>query len=113
MQFKKLIPEAENGKHWKPTEVGEWIQGRVKEYITDGFGNKQILLSRGFDEYGDEILTTIPTHKGLMRYYSLIKIGDYIKVTLIDILPPYADGYAPSYKYDVEIAPEEEEHKGD
>ena len=48
-----------------------------------------------------------------MRYYSLIKIGDYIKVTLIDILPPYADGYAPSYKYDVEIAPEEEEHKED
>ena len=108
MKFKKLVPEAGNCKHWKPSQKGEWIEGYVKDYIKDGFGNAQILLDRGVDNNGNEIETTIPTHTNLQKYYSQIKIGDYIKVTLNDIIPPRFEGNSPSYIYDVGIISSED-----
>lgn len=107
MKFKKIIAEAGNIKYWKPTREGEWIQGFVEEFIKDGFGNKQILLRRE-DENGEAIKTTIPTHEDLKRYYGLIDIEDFIKVTLVEIIPPRVEGYSPQYKYEVEVAVSED-----
>jgi hypothetical protein len=110
LPFKTLMPEADNSKFWKPEEEGEWIQGKVQEYILDGFGNHQILLDRGIDEdTGEKIETVLPSHKNLRRYYSQIQIGDIIKVTVKKIIPPKNEGYYPFFIYDVGILPSEED----
>jgi len=117
MASRELIPEAGNCRFWKPEEPGDWIQGKVKgfEIPSSKFGKQvQILLYRGTDEYtGEEIMTYLPAHTNLKSYYSSIKIGDHIKVTLKEIIPPYTQGYSPSFKYKVEIISDEEEHKED
>ena len=109
MEFKTLVPEADNTRFWKPKEEGEWIQGRVQEYILDGFNNHQIVLDRGIDdETGEKIETVLPSHKNLRRYYSLIKIGDIIKVTVKRIIPPKEDGFYPIFIYEVGISPSDD-----
>ena len=117
MTSRELIPEAGNCRFWKPEEPGDWIQGRVEGFETPSsmFGKHvQILLYRGTDGYtGEEIMTYLPAHTNLKSYYPLIKIGDYIKVTLKAIIPPYTQGYSPSFKYKVEIISDEENTKED
>lgn len=94
------IGEEPFSPYWKPNSVGENIEGNVYDFEQGDYG-KQILLYRGEDG-GDLLITTLPAHRNLMRYYENLGIGDYIRVTVTDIKPPAKDDGYPMNIYKVE-----------
>ena len=89
MAFQKLIVEEDkNSKFWSPKVEGDYIEGNIAGDAQDQFGNRQIVLDRGTDENGEMIKTTLPAHHSLKRYYNHINDGDYVRVTLVKIIPP-------------------------
>ena len=106
MAFEQIAPEVtKNAKYWNPEMTGESIEGHVYDDAHDKFGNRLIVLDRGEDENGNVITTTLPGHRNLTKYYSKIKNGDYIRVTLIDVKQPKKEGNRPYKIYKVEIDP--------
>ena len=79
MTFIDLKAKSEYSRYWRP-EVGEFIEGLVVNEENDSYGNLQIVLKVGEDENGDDLLTTLPSHRNLRRFYNDIKGGDYIRV---------------------------------
>ena len=87
--------------YWKPTSVGEFIEGNIYDFEKNDYGHKQILLYRG-EEDGDLLITTLPSHRNLLRYYDNLSIGDYIRVTVTDIKEPAKEGQYPINIYKVQ-----------
>ncbi|WP_295594318.1 hypothetical protein [uncultured Methanobrevibacter sp.] len=79
MTFIDLKAKSEYSRYWRP-EVGEFIEGLVVNEEHDSYGNLQIVLKVGEDENGEDLLTTLPSHRNLRRFYNEIKGGDYIRV---------------------------------
>ena len=47
--------------YWKPTTVGESIEGNVYDFEEDDYGHERMLLYRG-EEDGEPLVTTLPSH---------------------------------------------------
>lgn len=99
MAFEEIISDGEDGGYWNPVTVGQSIEGNLKEFETDNWGKKRIVL-----EKEDEEEVRLPGHADLQQYTKKLEIGDYIKVTLIKIKesndPDYND--KPFYKVEVD-----------
>ena len=48
------------------------------------------------------LITTIPSHRNLMRYYSNLEIGDYVRITVTDVREPTREGQYAINIYKVE-----------
>ena len=102
MAFKDVeIGEEPFSLYWKPSTKGEHIEGNIYDFEDDQYGNKQILLYRG-EENGDMLITTLPSHRNLMRYYSNLEIGDYVRITVTDVREPTREGQYAINIYKVE-----------
>jgi len=78
-------------KFWKPEEKGDNVEGNVFKIEKDQWDNDRIVLDLGDDENGQLMTTTLPAHASLQRFIPNIGVGDYIKVTLIDLIEPESD----------------------
>lgn len=92
--------------YWRPNTKGESIEGNIYDFEENDYGNKQIVLYVG-EENDDMLLTTLPSHRNLMRYYSNLEIGDYIRVTVTDVKAPMKEGQFPINIYKVEKDPDQ------
>lgn len=107
MSFIDLEFEVEsNVKYWKGDEVGEFLEGNICKEITDGYGNRQLVVDRGEDEYGNPIYTALPTNASIRRYYKNLMIGDYVRVEFVDIKEPYSEGMYPQKIFRVQKNPD-------
>ena len=106
MAFEEVaIGEEPFSLYWKPQSVGDYIEGNIYDFEKNDYGHKQILLYKG-EEDGDLLITTLPSHRNLMRYYDNLKIGDYIRVTVTDIKEPAKEGQYPINIYKVQKDPD-------
>ena len=80
-------------------------KGNIAGDAKDQFGNRQIVLDRGTDEKGNMQTTILPSHHNLRRYYNHINDGDYVRVTLVKIIPPKTKDKQPYRVYQMEIDP--------
>jgi len=51
-------------------------------------------------------MTLLPSHAHLKRYYVNLKRGDFIVVTVTDIIQPKEDNGYPRYRYKVQVDPD-------
>lgn len=95
MAFEEVEKGPEQyGRYWNPEEVGDEITGHIFKFVTDDYGNKRIDLYLGEDEDGEPLMTMLPAHADLKRFYANLEPGDYIRVQLIKLIPPKKeDGY--------------------
>lgn len=103
------IGPKEIGDYWNPEKVGDKVEGNIYEFEESMYNNKKqvrINLYLGRDENDEAIMTLLPSHAHLKRYYVNLQEGDYIVVTVKDIIKPKKDGDFPRYKYRVQVDPE-------
>ena len=107
MAFQKVeIGPKEVGDYWKPEEKGDMIEGNIYEFAESTFNNKKqvrINLYLGEDENDEAIMTLLPAHAHLKRYYVNLQEGDYIKVTVTDKIE---NGKYTKFEYDVLVDPD-------
>ncbi len=105
MAFKEVEKGPEEiGAYWKPTQVGDVIEGNIYEFAKSEYNNKtqvQINLYLGEDENGEPIMTLLPSHADLKRTYVNLKVGDYIRVEVVDKIEPTGKSQYPKYIYKV------------
>lgn len=110
MAFKKVeIGPKEVGDYWKPEEKGDMIEGNIYEFAESTFNDKKqvrINLYLGEDENDEAIMTLLPAHAHLKRYYVNLEKGDYIRVTVSEKIEPSGNNQYPIFKYDVEVDPD-------
>ena len=103
------IGPEEIGAYWNPEKVGDKVEGNIYEFaesMYDGKKQVRINLYLGRDDNDEAIMTLLPSHAHLKRYYVNLQEGDYIVVTVTDIIPPKTDKGWPKYKYRVQVDPE-------
>lgn len=83
MAFEKLTPEPEYSRYWKPQCKGDYIEGWIVDDEYDSYNNRQIVLKVGEDENGKDLITTLPAHKKLQKFYPVLNNGYYIRVEAI------------------------------
>ena len=100
------IGPEEIGAYWKPEKKGDKIEGNIytfEESMYNGKKQVQINLYLGRDENDEAIMTLLPSHAHLKRYYVNLQRGDYIIVTVTDVIEPKTENGYPKYKYRVQI----------
>ena len=75
-------------KYWNPKEIGDNVEGNVYKIDKDQWNNDRIVLDLGDDENGNMMSTTLPAHAQLQRFVPNLGIGDYIRVTLVELKAP-------------------------
>lgn len=75
-------------KYWNPEKIGENIEGNVYEIMKDQWGKQRIVMDMGDDAEGNLMTTILPPHAQLLRFIPNLKIGDYIRVELVKLVPP-------------------------
>ena len=106
------VEAATVDKYWNPEEVKEAIEGNVYEIQKDNWGNKRIVLDLGDDEEGNMMKTTLPAHAHLQSFIPNLKIGDYIRVELKELVDPAPEqlekdpARKPTRKYRVQKDPD-------
>ena len=112
MALETLIGEPEEGKYWNPTQIGEKIEGNLRELEEDDWGRERMIL-----EMPDETEKVLPSHADLIRYNNKVEIGDYLVITLSKIIkstnPDYNDKMVYTVQKDPEKAVEYEEYEGE
>lgn len=91
----------ELGRYWNPDKVGDKITGHIYKFVKDNYGNKRIDLYLGVDEDNEAILCMLPAHADLKRVYVNLERGDYIRVELIELIPPKKEDGHPKRIYKV------------
>lgn len=89
------------GMYWKPSSVGEYVEGNVAEFIHEEFNGRdveKILL-----EISEGQFTELPSHKHLVKYHKNLKVGDYIRVTVTEKVDPSGNMSYPMLKYRVQL----------
>ena len=102
MAFKPVEKGPEEyGRYWNADEIGTAIEGNIYKFVTDDYGNKRIDLYLGEDEDDSAILCMLPAHADLKRHYVNLERGDYIRVELVELIPPKKEGGYPKRIYKV------------
>ena len=102
MAFKEVEKGPEEyGRYWNADEIGTAIEGNIYKFVTDDYGNKRIDLYLGEDEDSSAILCMLPAHADLKRHYVNLERGDYIRVELVELIPPKKEGGYPKRIYKV------------
>ena len=104
MAFKELEAGAVelDGMYPKFDEIGDYVEGNFMG-LEEGDYGKQIVIYKGNDEEGEPITQTLPSHKSLRKYYSQLKMGDYIKVELIKIIKSTNEKYSDKNIYKIYV----------
>lgn len=88
MAFREVEKGPEEiGAYWKPTQVGDVVEGNIYEFAEGEFNGRktvQINLYLGEDETGEPAMTLLPAHADLKRAYVNLKVGDFIRVEVVD-----------------------------
>ncbi|MBQ6512074.1 hypothetical protein [Methanobrevibacter sp.] len=100
------VEETVVDKYWNPEKVGDKVEGNVFEIVKDQWNNDRIVLDLGDDEDGNLLTTTLPAHAHLKRFIPNLRIGDYIVVTLKEIIPSEKEGYSDTRIYRVQKDPD-------
>lgn len=105
MAFREVEKGPEEiGAFWKPTQVGDVVEGNIYEFAESEFNGRkqvQINLYLGEDDNGEPIMTLLPSHADLKRAYVNLKVGDYIRVEVTDKIEPTGKSQYPKYIYKV------------
>ena len=102
MAFEEVEKGPEEiGRYWNADQVGDVVEGNIYKFVTDDYGNKRIDLYLGQDEDDEAILTMLPAHADLKRVYVNLERGDYIRVEVIELIPPKKEGGHPKRIYKV------------
>lgn len=106
MAFESIEFEvSEKCRFWKGDEEGEYLEGNICEEIEDGYGNRQFVVDRGTNEFGESIHTTLPTNRSVRNYYKNLMIGDYVKVVFVETRPPFKEGMQPQKIFRIQKDP--------
>jgi len=91
--------KQEDTKFWKPSNVGDTLEGDVIAETTFEFkdGSARSFLIK--TENGNEIYT--PTNIVLVRRLEKIKVGDHIAIVFVQEEPPSVKGHSPTKIFDV------------
>ncbi|MBQ9024798.1 MAG: hypothetical protein IJ104_00815 [Methanobrevibacter sp.] len=110
MAWEEIEPEEETGytKYPKFEKVGDFVEGNLYEFETDGYGNKRMVLEVGEDEDGEPLYSYLPSHAHLQRFYKKVAIGDFLRVELVKLIEPDEDddNQYPVRKYKVQVDPD-------
>ena len=107
MAWQKIEPEEDGfEKYPKFNKEGDFVEGNLYEYDTDGYGNKRMVLEVGEDEDGEPLLQYLPSHAHLQKFYKGVSIGDFLHVELVKLIEPEKEGDYPIRKYAVKADPE-------
>ena len=102
MAFREVEKGPEEyGRYWNPDKVGDMIEGNIYKFKKDDYNNTRIDLYLGQDEDDEAILSMLPAHADLKRHYVNLERGDYIRVELIELIPPKKEGGYPKRIYKV------------
>ena len=105
MAFREVEKGPEEiGAYWKPTQIGDVVEGNIYEFAESMYNNKkqvQINLYLGQDENDEPIMTLLPSHADLKRAYVNLKVGDYIRVEVVDKIEPKGNSQYPKFIYKV------------
>jgi hypothetical protein len=105
MAFREVEKGPEEiGAYWKPTQVGDAVEGNIYEFAESMYNNRkqvQINLYLGEDENGEPIMTLLPSHADLKRAYVNLKVGDYIRVEVVNKIEPTGNSQYPKFIYKV------------
>ena len=105
MAFREVEKGPEEiGAFWKPEQIGDAVEGNIFEFAESMFNGRkqvQINLYLGEDENGDAQMTLLPSHADLKRAYVNLKVGDYIRVEVIDKIEPRGKSKYPKFIYEV------------
>ena len=107
MAWKEIEPEEETGysKYPKFEKVGDFVEGNLYDFETDGYNNKRMVLEVGEDEDGEPLYSHLPSHAHLQRFYKKLGIGDFIRVELVKLIEPEEndENQYPVRKYKVQV----------
>lgn len=90
MAFKEVekAPEEKGiPKYFKPEQIGDSIEGNIYEFAESTYnGQKQVRINLycGTDENDEPLMSLLPAHADLKRTYVNLKVGDYIRVEVVD-----------------------------
>lgn len=102
MAFREVEKGPEEvSRYWNPEKVGDVVEGNIYKFVKDDYGNTRIDLYLGQDEDDEAILTMLPGHADLKRTYVNLNRGDFIQVTLIELIPPRKENGHPKRIYRV------------
>ena len=96
----------EHGRYWNPEKVGDTIEGNIYDFVKDNFGNMRIDLYLGENDMGESMMTMLPAHADLKRFYVNLERGDYIRVKLVKLIPPKKDDGYPKRIYKILVDPD-------
>lgn len=85
MALKKVEKGPAEDKYWKPTGIGDFVEGHFYKFENGDYG-KQMVLYKGYDEEAGEYITqTLPAHADLKRSYVNLIPGAFTKVECVDV----------------------------
>ncbi len=96
--FREVKGDGIEGEYWKPSQVGEQIEGTIIAFPEGAYG-EQILLKL---KDGREI--ELPAHKDLQSKMGDLYEKDYIRVTLSSFKKANDPKYNDKPLYKVEVA---------
>jgi hypothetical protein len=100
-KFREVKGDGIEGDYWKPTQIGESIEGTIVKFTEGNYG-PQIVL-----KLEDEREIELPSHKHIVNKIAELYEQDYIKVTLTDIKKSNDPDYNDTPIYKVEVAEDE------
>ena len=106
-------------KYWNPKNVGDFVEGNVYDITKDQWNKKRIELDLGDDESSNMISTILPAHAQLQRFIPNLEIGDFIRVTLVELKDPTEKqleedpNRKPTFIYKVQKDPDQSVDYGD
>jgi len=100
MAFRKVEKGPEEiGAFWKPEQVGDAVEGNIYKFKESMFNGKKQVQIELYLENGET--TLLPSHADLKRTYVNLKVGDYIRVEVIDKIEPTGKSKWPKFIYEV------------
>lgn len=105
MAFKTLEKGASELGNMYPRfdEIGDYVEGNICAFVDDDYGNKRIEIYKG--EYDDGEIKTqlLPAYADLKKYYSQLKVGDYVRIEFIKSIPSNNENYSDKKIFKVQV----------
>ena len=84
-------------------EIGDYVEGNICGFTEDDYGNKRIELYKGEDEDGEVKTQLLPANADLKKYYSQLKVGDYVRIEFVKIIPSDNENYSDKKIFKVQL----------
>lgn len=85
-------------------EIGDYVEGNICGFTIDDYDNKRIEIYKGEDAETGEVKTQLlPSAADLRKYYSQLKVGDWIRVEFVKVIPSNNEAYADKKIFKVQV----------